>query len=147
MTTLLTIEAIATELQVSPGVIKGLVKRGHIRARRDGRISERAYVAFIHRQQRLTRRYIDLYRGGKGLPARAAWQQAVSEDDQRRGLAAARKVSAILTRRDVQVTTCTQRSAGRVSSMKTSGQPARSAHVATATWRNAYTSRTIGGRR
>lgn len=103
MSTPLTIEAIANHLQVSPRFIKGLVKRGHIRARRDGLVSEHAYLSFIRRQQRITRRYIALYAGGKGLPARAAWQQAVSEDGRRRGLAAAQQVSATLARHDVQV--------------------------------------------
>ncbi len=147
MTNPQTIAAVAAYLQVSPGVIKGLVKRGRIRARRDGLISNRALTTFIHRQQRITRRYCELYAGGRGLSAREAWAQAQAEDDRRQGLVAARKVSAILARRDVQVTTCTHHTA-----TKTSGQPATIAaarllprqHQAP---RHAATLRTIGGRR
>jgi hypothetical protein len=80
---LLTIDDLAAYLSVKPGYARGLVERGNIKARQDGLISEHALFVFLHRQQRITRRYVELWNCGRGRKAEAAWKQAVKEEEQR----------------------------------------------------------------
>ncbi len=70
----MTIEDVADELRVSPGLIRRLIREGDLKARQDNTISPRALQAFTKRQQRKTRRYFKLR--SRGLPARQAWAQA-----------------------------------------------------------------------
>ena len=79
---LYTVNELAAYLKVYPGTIKALIGGGKIRARQDGLISARAIDAFIHRQQRITRRYIALL--GAGLTARRAWAQASDQESKAR---------------------------------------------------------------
>lgn len=83
MSTVLTIQEIADYLQVKPGHVQRWIDDGHLKARRDGLISDRALTAYIKRQQRITRRWLVLYARGHGLPSRKAWAQAVAEENQR----------------------------------------------------------------
>ena len=61
-------------LRVSPQTVEGWIAAGHLECRRAGTISEAALTTFIERQQRITRRYLQLVQGG--LARRPAWAEA-----------------------------------------------------------------------
>ena len=68
-----TIEEIAQQWHTTPPVIRRIVEAGGLRARRDGRISERTLNAYIRRQRRLTRIYLEKRRAG--APAKQAQRE------------------------------------------------------------------------
>lgn len=83
MAELMTIEEVAAYFRVYPGSVRQWIASGYLRARRDGLISQRASTAYIHRQQRISRHYLQLWDCGKGLPAKKAWALAVQHETKR----------------------------------------------------------------
>lgn len=77
-----TIEQVAAMWHCKPSVIKGMIERGDLKARRDGLISDHALRVTIKRGQEITRRHFELRRGG--IPPKQAYEQAEREYWQKR---------------------------------------------------------------
>jgi hypothetical protein len=59
-----TVEEIAQLWHTTSKVVQGIIDKGDLRARHDGKIADRSLAAYIRRQQRLTQIYLAKRRAG-----------------------------------------------------------------------------------